>query len=150
LQIARKEFLWLRLSRRNYHHLIIQAAFEVHNHLGPGFPEVIYEEAMVRELATRNIPFERQRRVVVNYKEKPLGEFILDLTVKDRIILELKAVSGILRIHEQQALSYFKATGLPLAIIINFGAESVQSGRVANTKGKATLPPRTRVRHVLK
>lgn len=122
---------------------IMQAAFEVHNQLGPGFPEAIYEEAMAtRELLTRGMEIERQKRVVVNYKGKPLAEFVLDLVVNKRIILELKAVAEIARIHEQQALSYLKATGLPLAIIINIGAERVQSSRVVNTKGKAKLPPR--------
>lgn len=122
---------------------IMQAAFEVHNQLGPGFPEAIYEEAMAtRELLTRGMEIERQKRVVVNYKGKPLAEFVLDLVVNKRIIPELKAVAEIARIHEQQALSYLKATGLPLAIIINFGAERVQSSRVVNTKGKAKLPPR--------
>lgn len=132
-------------------YLIMQAAFEVHNNLGPGFPEVIYEEAMVRELMARNVMLQRQRRIVVNYKEKPLGEFVLDLIANEKIILELKAVSEILRVHQQQALSYLKATGLPLVIVINFGAESVQSSRVVNTKGKSTLPPRApRIRHILK
>lgn len=128
-------------------YLVMQAAFEVHNHLGPGFPEVLYEEAMVRELTERNFQIERQKRIVVNYKNKPLGEFILDLAVNQKIILELKAVKEILGIHEQQALSYLKATGLPLAIVINFGAESVQSSRVVNTKRKPITP---RLRQIIK
>ncbi len=132
-------------------YLVMQSAYEVHNNLGPGFPESIYETAMVRELSARDISFQRQKKVVVNYKGEPLGEFILDLTVDEKIILELKAVSAIMKIHEQQALSYLKATGLQLAIVINFGAESVQSSRVVNTKGNADLPLRTpQIRHILK
>jgi GxxExxY protein len=132
-------------------YLIMQAAYEVHNNLGTGFPEKIYEEAMVRELKARKIALQRQKKVVVNYKGEPLGEFTLDLLANERIILELKAVSEILRVYEQQALSYLKATGFPLAIVINFGAESVQSSRVVNTKGKATLPMRApQLRHILK
>lgn len=132
-------------------YLIMQAAYEVHNNLGPGFPEKIYEEAMVRELKAAKIALQRQKKVVVNYKGEPLGEFTLDLLANERIILELKAVSEILRVYEQQALSYLKATGFPLAIVINFGAESVQSSRVVNTKGKATLPMRaSQLRHILK
>lgn len=141
----------VEIIEKELSYLIMQAAYEVYNNLGPGFPEKIYEEAMVRELIARNIVLQRQRKVVVNYKEKPLGEFVLDLIINDRIILELKAVSEILRAHEQQALSYLKATGFPLAIVINFGAESVQSSRIVNTKGKAALPPRLpRIRHILK
>lgn len=86
----------------------------------------------------------------MNYKSEPFGEFILDLIVNEKIILELKAVSAIMKIHEQQALSYLKATGLQLAIVINFGADSVQSSRVVNTKGKAALPRTPQLRHILK
>jgi GxxExxY protein len=131
--------------------LILQAASEVYHNLGPGFPEMIYREAMVRELTERNMILQRQRRIVVSYKEEPIGEFVLDLVANGRIILELKADSGILRVHEQQALSYLRATGLPLAIVINFGAESVQSSRVINSKGKSTLPPlEPKIRQILK
>ena len=126
---------------------IMQAAFEVHNTLGPGFPEKIYEEAMYRELSARSVDVEKQKRVVLKYKGEPLGEFFLDNVANKRVILEYKAVSEIARIHEQQALSYLKATGLELAIVINFGAERVQSSRVVYTKGKAKMssrPPRPR------
>ena len=122
---------------------IMKAAFEVHNQLGPGFPESIYEEAMERELVARGMEIERQKRVTVCYKGEPLGEFVLDNIVNGRVILEYKAVSEIAPIHEQQALSYLKATGLELAIVINFGTSRVQSSRVVNTKGKASLPART-------
>lgn len=119
---------------------IVQAAFEVHNTLGPGFPEKIYEEAMSRELPSRGIEIERQKRVIVNYKGESLGEFFLDTVANKRVILEYKAVSEIARIHKQQALSYLKATGLELAIVINFGAERVQSSRVVFTNGKGRMP----------
>jgi GxxExxY protein len=121
---------------------IMQAVFEVYNQLGPGFMESIYEEALVQELKARSIDFERQKRIVVLYKAEPIGEHVLDLVVNKNIILELKAVTEIARIHEQQALSYLKATGLPLAIVINFGSERVQSSRVVNTRGKAIIPSR--------
>lgn len=119
---------------------IMRAAYEVHNQLGPGFVETIYEEAMARELG-RVTEIERQKRIVVVYKGEPIGEHVLDLVVNKRIILELKAVTEIGRIHEQQAFSYLKATGLPLAIVINFGSERVQSSRIANTRGKTVFSP---------
>jgi GxxExxY protein len=121
---------------------IMQAVYEVHNQLGPGFVESIYEEATARELLSRGMKLERQKRIIICYKDEPIGEHVLDLVVNNRVILELKAVVEIARIHEQQALSYLKATGLSLAIVINFGAERAQSSRVVNTKGKAILPPR--------
>lgn len=99
---------------------------------------------MNRELAGDGVSLERQERVKVLYKGEPIGEFVLDNTANERVILEYKAVSEIARIHEQQALSYLKATGLKLAIVINFGAERVQSSRVVYNKNRKTkLPPRT-------
>jgi GxxExxY protein len=131
----------LVIIEKELSYLIMQAAYEVHNALGPGFPESLYEEAMNRELTSRGVKLERQKKVIVNFKGRPLGEFVLDNIANGRVILEYKAVSEIARIHEQQALSYLKATGLELAIVINFGAERVQSSRVVNTKGKAKFPP---------
>ena len=119
---------------------IMQAVYEVHNQLGPGFLESIYEEATSRELLARSMEFERQKHILISYKNEPIGEHVLDFVIKKRVILELKAVSEISRIHEQQALSYLKETGLPLALVINFGSERVQCSRVVNTKGKAILP----------
>lgn len=130
------------IVEKDLSYLIMQAAFEVYNELGPGFPESIYEEAMNRELTRRGINLERQKEVIVYFKNEPLGKFYLDNVANGRVILEYKAVSEIARIHEQQALSYLKATGLELAIVINFGAARVQSSRVVNTKGKAKLPQR--------
>lgn len=127
------------LIEKELSYLIMQAAFEVHNTLGPGFPESIYDEAMARELTAHNVQIERQKKVTVHYKGAPLGEFVLDNVVNQRVILEYKAVSEIAQIHKQQALSYLKATGLKLAILINFGAERVQSNRVVNTKTGRTL-----------
>ena len=122
-------------------YLIMQAAFEVYNELGPGFPESIYEEAMNRELTRCGVVLERQKEVNVYFKGEKIGWFLLDNIANGRVILEYKAVSEIARIHKQQALSYLKATGLELAIVINFGAERVQSSRVVNTKGKSKIPP---------
>ena len=120
---------------------IMQAAFVVHNKLGPGYPEKVYDEAMERELPLHGVTVERQKRIMVMYNDQPLSEFVIDKVAEGRVILELKAVSQILPIHKQQALSYLKATGLQLAIVINFGAARVQSSRVVNTKGKAYIPP---------
>ena len=113
---------------------IMEAAFEVHNQLGSGFLEGIYEVATALELRSRGHQVHTQVRIPVLYKGHVIGEHILDQVVDHRVILELKAVSQIADIHKQQALSYLKATGLPLAIVINFGASCVQSSRVVNTK----------------
>jgi GxxExxY protein len=115
---------------------IMNAAYEVHNELGPGFLESIYEDALAIELRSKGYSVETQVRIPIFYKGEEIGEHVLDHLVNGRVILELKAATEIAPIHKQQALSYLKATGLQLAIVINFGAESVQSARVVNTKQK--------------
>lgn len=126
----------VEIIEKDLSYLIIEAAYEVRNQLGPGFLESIYEEAMRLELLSRGCQVENQRRVLVFYKGKPIGGHILDLVVDGRIILELKAVTEIAPIHKQQALSYLKATELQLAIVINFGSSRVQYARVVNTKNR--------------
>ena len=115
---------------------IVQAAYEVFNGLGPGFLEEIYQEAMVLVLRKNGYKVEVQKSVPIIFLEKQIGVHVLDIVVDGRIILELKAVSEIAPIHKQQALSYLKATGLQLALIINFGAHRLQVTRVVNTKQK--------------
>ena len=115
---------------------IVQAAYEVFNALGPGFLEKIYEGAMQEELLQRKHKIERQKRVPVYFKGKQIGDHFLDLIVDGRVILELKATADVAPIHKQQALSYLKATGLELALIINFGAKRLQVSRVIYTKHK--------------
>ncbi len=117
-------------------HEILNAAFEVHNRLKPGFPEVIYKKAMIIELRARKHQVEVEKRILVSYRDEVIGEYFLDLVVDGKVILELKAVSEILSVHKQQALCYVRASGLPLAMVINFGGESVTHARIANTRGK--------------
>lgn len=111
---------------------IMQAVFEVHNQLGPGYLEALYEEALAHEFSLQQIPFERQKIVPVVYKGNIIGQHRLDMVVNGEIILELKAVSELADIHKQQLLSYLKATNLPLGILINFGTPRVQYQRIAN------------------
>jgi GxxExxY protein len=87
--------------------------------------ESLYEEAMTIELTKLGLNPERQKHVVVQYKGQVIGRHILDTVVNGRVILEYKAVSDILPIFKQQVLSYRKATGFPLDILINFGAARV-------------------------
>lgn len=107
---------------------VIDAAIEVHRHLGPGFLEGVYEEALVVELAMRQIPFERQRPIAVNYKTHAVGEGRVDLLVAGELLVELKAVEMLAPIHKAQVISYMKATGLQLALLINFNVPVLRSG----------------------
>jgi GxxExxY protein len=122
-----KDVLYPELSYQ-----IMEIVFEVHNQLGPGFAEDVYEEATVCELETRPIPFERQKTIQVVYKGRVVGKHRLDLVIDDKIILELKAVAGLNDVFKQQLLSYLKATGLRLGILINFGGKRVEAVRIAN------------------
>ncbi len=109
---------------------IIGAAMEVHRILGPGFLEAVYQAALEHELTLRGIPFERQKRLAVIYKDQIIGEYIADLVIDGKIILELKAVSKLTPAHEAQAHHYLAATGLHLAMLLNFGAPSLERKRI--------------------
>ena len=107
---------------------VIGAAIEVHRHLGPGFLESVYEEALVIELTLRGIPFERQRPVPVSYKERNVGEGRVDLLVAQELLGELKAVETLAPIHKAQVISYLKAMGLHLGLLINFNVPVLRAG----------------------
>src|SRR5512139_4195285 len=95
----------LNIIENDLSYLIMQAAYEVHNELGPGFPESIYEEAMNRQLTHKGGKLERQKQIKVYYKGEYIAEFVLDNVANERVILEYKAVSEMAQIHKQQALS---------------------------------------------
>jgi GxxExxY protein len=109
---------------------IIGAAMEVHKMLGPGFLESVYGHALELELTERQIPFKRKEPVPVIYKRTQIGEYEADLLVDRKIILEIKAVSTIVSAHYSQVLHYLAATGLRLALLLNFGACSLQFRRI--------------------
>ena len=98
---------------------IIGAAIEVHRYLGPGLLESAYEECLCRELAIREITFERQKPLAVSYKGVKLDcGYRLDVVVGGLIILELKAVDQVESIHEAQLLTYLKLSDLKLGIML--------------------------------
>ncbi len=111
---------------------IIEACIEVHKILGPGFPEKIYEEALIRELTKRGIVFENQKPIEVLYKGDKIGEYRLDIVVDGKIILELKAVSDMNSVFESQPFSYLKATDMKLGILLNFGKKKLEFKRIVN------------------
>ena len=109
-------------------HGVIGAAIEVHRLLGPGFLESVYEEALCVELKLRGIPFTRQAALGVDYKGHAVGEGRLDLLVGDALVVELKAVDALAPIHSAQLLSYLKATGYQLGLLINFNVPVLRNG----------------------
>ena len=109
-------------------HRVIGAAIEVHRHLGPGFLESIYKKAMEHELTTSGLLVEREKEILVPYKDIQIAGQRLDLLVGGRIIIELKAVESIAPIHEAQLISYLKATQLRLGLLINFRVPVLKDG----------------------
>ena len=105
---------------------VIGAAMEVHKLLGSGFLESVYGRALALELTGRQIPFERQVPITVMYKQAQVGEYRADFLVDGQIILEIKATAALIAEHHAQALHYLTATGLRLALLLNFGARSLQ------------------------
>ena len=110
---------------------IIGKCFEVHNNLGPGFLEVVYKDALEYEFRKADIPFEREKEYIVNYKGIVLPhKFYADFMVFDKIILEVKAVSGIADEFIAQAINYLKVSNNQLALIVNFGELKLNSKRI--------------------
>lgn len=119
---------------------VVDAAFEVHRTLGPGYQEKVYEEALAVELTLRKLLFVRQVVIPVVYKGQSVGEGRVDMLVDGRLIVELKAVSKLLPLHTAQCISYLKATRNPLALLINFNSALFKYGirRVIYTKNLAS------------
>lgn len=117
---------------------IIGAAMEVHRILGPGFLEAVYQAALEKELTLRGIPFQHQVELPVSYKGDVLGIYKADLVVDGKITVEIKSISRLNASHQAQALHYLAATGLELAILINFGASSLEHQRVVKSQNKSS------------
>ena len=99
---------------------IIKAYFNVQNALGKGLAEKVYENALCIELSEMGIPFVRQKRLTVEYKGHVVGDYIADIYVDDKIILELKAVTAITEEYVAQTLNYINLTHSKVGYILNF------------------------------
>ena len=106
------------------------AVFEVNRVLGPGFLEKVYENALMVELEKRGLKAENQVPIDISYKGKAVGEYVSDVLVEDKVLIELKTVEQIDRIHEAQLLNYLKATGLQVGLLVNFKHEKADIKRL--------------------
>ena len=110
---------------------IIGAAMEVHRVLGCGFLEAVYQEALAIEFEKRNIPFKREEKLTIDYKEQTLSKFYeADFVCYYKIIVETKALSELTGKDESQTINYLKATGFKLGILLNFGTKSLTHKRL--------------------
>jgi GxxExxY protein len=119
---------------------VVEAAVEVHRHLGPGYVESVYENALVVELGLRGLRFERQVAFHVEYKGHEVGEGRMDLLIERCVVVELKAVDRFTDVHVAQALSYLKATGHPLALLINFKVPVLLRGVKRLVRNRPSVP----------
>lgn len=109
-------------------HEVIGAAIEVHRVLGPGFLESVYEEALAIEFGVREIPYQRQVPLAIDYRGQPIAQQKLDFLVGGRLIVELKAVETLAPIHVAQVISYLRAAHRGLGLLINFNVPVLRAG----------------------
>ncbi len=115
-----------------YHELtekIIGGAYKVYNTIGSGFLESVYEKCLLIELEKIGLKGESQKPINVFYDGHEVGDFVADIVVEGKVIVELKAVRQILPIHEVQLVNYLAATGIDVGLLINFGEKSVSVKR---------------------
>ncbi|MEK6528017.1 MAG: GxxExxY protein [Nitrospirota bacterium] len=110
------KFLYEDLTER-----IIRCFYNVHDELGSGFLESVYEKALMIELESIGLKANNQKNLNVSYKNHAVGEFKADLIVDDKIIIEIKAVTSMTAQHEAQLINYLKATGIKVGLLVNFG-----------------------------
>nr|WP_315156010.1 GxxExxY protein [uncultured Flavobacterium sp.] len=114
---------------------IIGILFEVHKNLGKGFSEIVYKDALEFEFNTANIPFEREKEYVVNYKNTILKhKFYTDFVVFDSIILEIKSCESFNNSHISQCLNYLKVSKNKLALLVNFNKTSLEHKRIVRSE----------------
>ena len=106
----------------------IDCGYSVHKALGPGFLERAYTNAFCIELLAQQIPFETEKSVTLFYRGRPVAVHRLDLVVRGCILVELKAVKILKRVHEAQVLAYLKASKLPVGLLMNFGGATLKEG----------------------
>ena len=111
-------------------HRVLKCAQNVSHGLGAGFLEKIYENALRIELTQAGIPFQSQQKFVVSYKGENIGDYIADIVVDNRLLIELKALSGFSREHDAQVMNYLKASGLTVGLLLNFGVTKLGVRRV--------------------
>jgi GxxExxY protein len=113
---------------------IIGACMKVHQTLGNGFLESVYQEALEKELQREGIPFQRQKRLNIFYGNEKLDKyFIADFVCYDKVILEIKAVTYLGNNLKQQVVNYLKSTNMEVGLLINFGEKSLTWKRFINT-----------------
>jgi GxxExxY protein len=113
---------------------IIGCAMKVHNTLGNGFQEVIYQRALVIEMGNQGLEFRREQEMPIFYDGHKIGTRRVDFFVEQKIMVELKALTEIQDVHLAQAINYLEAYNMEVGLLVNFGAKSLQFKRLINSK----------------
>ena len=124
---------------------VIGSAIEVHRHLGPGLLESAYDECLCYEMSRQGLRFERQVHLPIDYKGLRLDcAYRMDLLVEDSVVVEIKAVDEIIPVHQAQLLTYLKASGKQVGLLINFNVVVLKDGirRLVNEYSGPRLSPR--------
>ena len=109
--------------------IILKSAIAVHQEMGPGLLEGVYQQCMILELRNRGLVVNQMIPVQLHYKGTPINKtYMIDMLVEDEIILELKSVDGLLKIHEAQILSYLRLTNKRLGFLVNFNVTLLKQG----------------------
>ncbi len=108
---------------------IIDAAFEVRKKLVQGYLEIVYERALIIELMERGFKVESQKPIQINYRGHIVGDFKIDLLVEDEIVVEIKAVSQLVNVHEIQLVNYLTIMNRDVGLLINFGGDKFEVKR---------------------
>ncbi|MEM0941673.1 MAG: GxxExxY protein [Bacteroidota bacterium] len=125
--MIKKEYLHSELTGK-----IIGCAMEVHNTLGNGFQEVIYQRALSIEMHLQNLEHVREQEMDLIYKGHDIGTRRVDFFVEGKVMVEIKAVIRLEDVHLAQAINYLEAYGLETGLLINFGSKSMEFKRVMN------------------
>jgi len=118
-------------------HKIIGCAMEVHNQMGNGFQEVVYQRALSIEFELQNLSHVRELEMDLSYKNRPVGARRVDFFVEDKVMVEIKAIEKLEGVHKAQAINYCEAYNIADGLLLNFGAERLQYHRVFNKNLKS-------------
>jgi GxxExxY protein len=121
-------------------HKIIGCAMKVHSTLGNGFQEVIYQRALAIEMQFQSLSFEREKEMLIFYRQMHIGTRRVDFFVENAVMVELKAVEKLEDVHKAQAINYCEAYNIADGLLINFGAKSLEFRRVYNKNLVTPVP----------
>ena len=109
---------------------VIRCAFEVSNRLGAGFLEKVYENALCIEFGRMGLGFSQQQPLRVYYRDRQVGEYIADILVENKLLIEVKAAKGLSSSHSAQIMNYLRATDIAVGLLLNFGRPRLEVKRV--------------------